>query len=187
MPTVELNLADILRGGAAPRSAEASRPLPEAQIMGLRELLNDERAPNTFKVGDLVTPKERAPYVLAGQPHIVIEVLYPPIRPSNDSSLPDCGAPHDLRVGVIDRAGDKSVYLMRSIYLEAYTGQGAEEAKPAGEWIEWGGGMIPVAGNPRVEVEFRDGTHGTHHALQWQWEWEPGGHPADIVRYRVLS
>lgn len=121
MRTVEVELGSIFGGGPRTLPKEVSRPLAEAQIMELRELLKAESAPNPFKVGDLVTPKKSSPYVLEGQPHIVIEVLDPPIRPTHDTSGPDGGAPHDLRVGAIDRAGGKSVYLMRSVHLEAYT------------------------------------------------------------------
>lgn len=46
---------------------------PEAQIMELRNYVNDYRG-GRFKVGDLITPRACASLNGAGKPHIVLEV-----------------------------------------------------------------------------------------------------------------
>ncbi|MHA6643751.1 hypothetical protein [Mesorhizobium sp. A623] len=47
--------------------------LPEAKIARLREAAERFTGENPFKVGDIVTVREDAPIIGAGDPHLVIE------------------------------------------------------------------------------------------------------------------
>lgn len=101
--------------------------LPEAKIMELRAALERyERLSCQFKVGDLVTPRANSPLVGAGNPHIIAEVFYNPVRFSNgDASKFGCHGKYDVRIITVHDDGDVIPFMAESWMLEPYTGEGA--------------------------------------------------------------
>lgn len=54
------------------------------------------------------------------------------------------------------------------------------------EWIEWNGGVCPVAPDTRVRVKLRD-TKPSLEGVGEDFEWYHTNGPRDIVAYRVIS
>jgi hypothetical protein len=55
-------------------------------------------------------------------------------------------------------------------------------------WISWHGGECPVAGDARVDIQFRCGVeHKATYAGIWLWGWGKKSHNYDIVAYRLLD
>ncbi len=71
---IAIDLAQLL--GSKAEREEPAMPLPEAQVMGLREFCNGYMK-NPFKVGDLVQPRKSAGIKdnMRQQPWIVVESL----------------------------------------------------------------------------------------------------------------
>lgn len=63
-----------------PRRPKRTTILLEAQILTLRELAAAYAAGNIYKVGDLITPRRGVNLRHAGAPHMIVEILEPPIR-----------------------------------------------------------------------------------------------------------
>lgn len=53
-------------------------------------------------------------------------------------------------------------------------------------WTRWGGGECPVAEDVKVEVRFRNGTHGADRAAR-AWRWFHHDVAGDIIAYRVVE
>lgn len=53
-------------------------------------------------------------------------------------------------------------------------------------WIEWGGGVCPVAAGARTQVKFRCGGMATD-TFPENWNWERFDHDNTIVAYRVVK
>lgn len=191
MRTVELNLADLFRGGSAGGAPHSkARPIAEAQIEIMREAFEHYGKPCRFKPGDIVTPAPSSGYSDRGVPHLVLEVFDTPIRyfePNDRTGIygTEFGAYIDIRVLVLTEDGRTAPFCQESWQLIPYDPAAKAEEKPAGDWIVWGGGECPVGENTIVEVEFRDGSRDTGPSDEWNWIAD--GVSSDIVRYRVLS
>jgi len=105
------------------------RPLPEAQIATLQEMLALYAAPPPFRAGDIVTPRRGGAVRGAGDPHIVLEV-------SSDASCQwgheagsnMWGARPNVRIGCLSGAkGTLSAFWVEHWQLEAYSAAGAAE------------------------------------------------------------
>jgi len=124
MPVSEFNLSDIL-GALADKEIKKVRnkALPEAQICTLREVKDRYLAGNSFKVGDIITPRKGGAYNGRGVPHMVIEVAQTPLRNLNGSTASsDFGSRLDIRVIRVD--GEHVVpFWMESFQLEQWNPQ----------------------------------------------------------------
>ena len=79
---------------------------------------------------------------------------------------------------------------MPPLYLDFVTGEwrriAAAPAADSDGWIEWHGGVRPVARGIRVECRFRNGRqNGPSTADNWRWHWKEDGY--DIVAYRIVK
>lgn len=62
------------------------------------------------------------------------------------------------------------------------------KASPAqGEWIEWNGGVCPIASDVRHLVKMRDGGQSAPNTNAFEWRWFHDGSDSDIVAYKVRS
>lgn len=102
---------------------EPPRPCDEAVVDELRQLLRqyrDSREGCPFQIGDLITPRRGRNLKQQGRPHIVLEVLDPPIRPVVRGPI-DHGARFDLRVACWIN-GDYVALLVESWQYERWQG-----------------------------------------------------------------
>lgn len=53
-------------------------------------------------------------------------------------------------------------------------------------WVDWGGGLNPCP-DEMVECKARDGSFWSGLSCNFEWYWGLGGHPDDIIAYRVLK
>ena len=74
---MRLNLGELL----GESDEDPPRPCHEAQVMELRALAERYDAGCPFKPGDLVTPRAGYNIYGAGEPHIVLETPFKPVRP----------------------------------------------------------------------------------------------------------
>ncbi|MFC2248788.1 hypothetical protein ACETRX_04105 [Labrys portucalensis] len=106
-----------------------SLPVPEAQVMTLREVFARYDGGCFFKAGDLVTPRKGYNHSNEGIPHIVLEVGTPPCGPVTPASLREThstafGRRLDMRIAGHDRDGDVSAWWVESWCFEPWTGEG---------------------------------------------------------------
>lgn len=124
MPDIMQLLAAHLQNDDEP-GEEPSRPAADVQLMEIRAAFDrtQKKAADRFKVGDLVTPTSNSMAEGSGDPHIVIEIIEPPIRnliPA-DSGSPRHGALLDMRVLSLFPNGTVCAHLVESWYFEAYS------------------------------------------------------------------
>lgn len=188
MRPIAMSGADILRA-MADTADRPSRPIPEAQVMTLREAFDAYSAPCPFKPGDIVTPRATSTYADIGVPHIVLEVLENPLRnfePTKEISVysNSFGQRLDMRVGVMS-GGYVATYWQESYQHELYDAEKiAAIAKAQDEgFVDWTGGDRPVSEKTIVSVILRDGCRGKEQAGELRWSHE--GHQHDIVKYRI--
>lgn len=118
------SLAELFSGLDVGDDDEA-KPLPEASIMEMRDLLaRYNEAP--FEVGDLVTPRKNAPVRGAGDPHIVLERRDGAVADPHTSTGEGNGRGrrYDMRVAC-HMTGHLSMFWVESCEFEPYTGPGA--------------------------------------------------------------
>lgn len=107
-------------GGTTEPASAAARPLPEAQVMTLREIFADFEARCPFRPGDLVTPAPHSVYQGAGQPFIVLEVFSPSAVLAIADAALSGGRPEvartriDMRVAHLDGDGDVCTHCVES-------------------------------------------------------------------------
>lgn len=105
-------------------------PLPEVQVLTLREVYARYAEGCTFKPGDIVTPREGYAVKGAGVPHIVLSVgLYPapPIWPADPTSASSStfGKRLDMRVAALNaESGRMFANWVESWEFEAWVGEG---------------------------------------------------------------
>lgn len=120
-------ISEIAGGGGAFEGGSGygkRPPLPEAQIMTLREICERYQRPNPFKVGDLVHPRADSRLKGRGMPHIVIEVFGEPIRALSDEANSNAfGLNLTMRVCCFVGEG-YSTYAVEHAQFEHYTGEG---------------------------------------------------------------
>ena len=119
-PHKHIQLIPLEDGADAP-----PRPLKEAQVARLREAearLTRQDCP--YAVGALVTPRADGMYRHAGEPHLAVAVRVDPGHnfAVADSSGPDYGARHDLRVASVKDSGAVVMHWVDSAYFDPYTG-----------------------------------------------------------------
>ncbi len=100
------------------------RPIPEAQIMELKQIAERYSKPCPFKVGDLVRPRPNSPIFPADSPWIVVEVLSCP-GPFFSTGHPGedgWGARPDFRAIVLSPSDNKSYvpYWNESFFFEPW-------------------------------------------------------------------
>ncbi|VXB74637.1 hypothetical protein PANT111_170174 [Pantoea brenneri] len=61
----------------------------------------------------------------------------------------------------------------------------AMQGRGEGEWIEWGGGVMPVSGRVMVEVRFKRCSF-LRKAKAKQLDWTHYGNISDIIAYRII-
>ncbi len=118
--------------GLMAEQPEAPRPLPEAQIATLREVMNAYQGAKQngcpFKVGDIVTPRAWTPLRPShGQPWLVVEVLDKPQEVTvemamNLGAASIAGLVFDARFAALDNEGHVGAWLNPSWLFEPYTG-----------------------------------------------------------------
>lgn len=101
------------------------QPIVEAQIETLREVCQTYHAGNTYKVGDLITPRRGYGTKGAGIPHVVIEVFDPPIRVhqvqnSLDSTSNGFGRRMDLRVATMSNGRRSGLVAVCCFHVESF-------------------------------------------------------------------
>lgn len=101
--------------------------LPEAKVMELRAALERyERLNCQFNIGDLVTPRANSPLHGAGDPHIIAEIFYDPLRISDGNAGKfGCHGKYDVRIIAASEDGTIIPFMAESWMLEPYTGEGA--------------------------------------------------------------
>lgn len=102
---------------------EPPRPPPslhEAQIAELALLLaRYGRCP--YKVGDWVTPRQNSCFDLAGEPHVVVEVLADPRIVWNDSHpYTSVNGRFDMRVARVNPTGDLTMFWVEACWFDKY-------------------------------------------------------------------
>lgn len=92
-----MSLMEILAAAREQQKPDGPRPLPEAQIMTMREIFAAYRQPR-FKPGDVITPCRWSHIKNVGEPHLVLEVLPDP-EPNFHGSEGSCmfGCRDDIR------------------------------------------------------------------------------------------
>lgn len=60
-----------------------------------------------------------------------------------------------------------------------------QQERGEGEWIEWGGGVMPVSGPAMVEVRFKRCSF-LRKAKAKQLDWTHYGNISDIIAYRII-
>lgn len=110
---------DELNGRGGDR--RASKPLPEAQVATLREVLDRYTSPCPFKVGDLVTARAGMNVKGAGEPHIVLEVFATPIRSHENPGSNTFVGRFDMRVATFPNASNVACFSVESFTFERYT------------------------------------------------------------------
>lgn len=128
-----------MRNGVDPsEKKERLRPLPEAQIMELKEAFDRyQTIGHRFKPSDIVMPRKDSPYREAGHPHIVLEVNENPSldMSAEDNSVMHYGARLDIRVAVLkpERGGTFALApfwtesWQYDLYKETRASEGDEE------------------------------------------------------------
>lgn len=107
----------------------ASLPVPEAQVMTLREVFARYDAGCPFEPGDLVTPRKGYGNGGEGRPHIVLCTARPPAPMTWPSDPSDTGSPMfgrrlDMRVAGLDGRATMTAWWVESWEYEAWTGEG---------------------------------------------------------------
>ena len=115
-----------LMGETLQPTEEWKRPLPEAQVMQLREACEHYGVPATarFKQGDLVTPQPCSPYDNNGDPHLVLEVLDKPLEYAVPNDVRETFSTaycprQDMRIAVIRQGPDDDVCIS-TYWVESY-------------------------------------------------------------------
>lgn len=111
---------------------ERNQPLPEAQIMTLRELYAGYRDPERFKPGDIVVRKKVAGGPYQGQPCLVLEINKhaEPFFALTEASGPSSnvfGQRHDVRILMLSR-GYATAYWIESFEIEPWNDNQATQA-----------------------------------------------------------
>lgn len=102
------SLMEMLARQSEQQKPAGPRPLPEAQIMTLREIFATYRQPR-FKPGDLITPHRWSNVWGAGNPHLVLEIL-PEAEPNfNGANGGECffGSRNDIRFACLAHDGSQ--------------------------------------------------------------------------------
>lgn len=103
----------------------SQRPIHQAQIAEL-VLLKARYGQCPFKDGDWVTPRSNGPMALAGEPHVVLEVLKQPRVVWNDRQHPYAntnGVALNMRVAAVaNPPGDLIAYWTEACWFEMYVG-----------------------------------------------------------------
>lgn len=91
--------------------------------------------------------------------------------------------PRDVKA-VVDATAQAAIKAVR-----AHEGATVKESLTVQEpeWIEWGGGDIPVKYHSVVEVRFRCGQSDAGYAIDFGEEWPHINEPTDIMAYRVIK
>lgn len=63
--------------------------------------------------------------------------------------------------------------------------RGSNHQRGEGEWIAWGGGVMPVSGRVMVEVRFKRCSF-LRKAKAKQLDWTHYGNISDIIAYRII-
>ena len=60
-----------------------------------------------------------------------------------------------------------------------------QQERGEGEWIEWGGGAMPVSDKSWIDIKWIDGSISRNtFAAIWDWEHRPGAD--NIIAYRII-
>lgn len=128
MPERQVKPQDILQmmSEGLERGPKPQRPLPEAQVMELREACRHFGTPASarFKPGDLVTPVKSAAYDNGGDPHLVLEVRAEPIPhvmpiDSREAFATSYWPRQDMRVAVI-KEGRETDFCVAAFWVESW-------------------------------------------------------------------
>lgn len=121
-----MNLTELLAGMHDDDAHDAPRPLAEAQIEVLKDIVARYAAPCPFRVGDLVMARDGFGHGIPGQPAIVVEVPAQSLRIFNvddpqDTGSSSFGGKIDMRIATLDRSGrDYAAYWVESWCFEPY-------------------------------------------------------------------
>jgi hypothetical protein len=112
-------------GGRRARSTRSNRSL-EALIAELHDTARRYAAPSPFRVGDLVTVRADSDTKGQGEPHVVVEIIDPPVV----SDRAEAGSNQFLRkfdLKVAHFAGEhQTIHAIDSVVLEAWSERHAE-------------------------------------------------------------
>jgi hypothetical protein len=111
------------RGGGEPETLTGTKL--EATLLDLHGIKDAMQTPCPYKVGDVVTPKTGANTRGVGLPHVVVEVLDPPMRrqlSEESTGSPDEAELIDVRVATVSARDleTRIVYAMGSWKLEPW-------------------------------------------------------------------